>query len=260
VVDSSFMFWHFQNSEFRIQNSESANMKPLNRPASLSAQVYKAVADEIVSGSLEAGMHLRQEEVAARLGVSRQPVQQAMVMLSLDGLVTKRDKRGLYVAPFDPELMQKHYDIRSALDGLAARQAAQKLSVDTFLVSRTEKLGDDILAKGRAAISQSNIVAQITFDEAFHHLIYDVADNPLFATSARIHWQYLRRAMGEVLRHVESPQNIWQQHEAILAAVVAGNSATAEKLALDHANSASKRLFEAYKDIGLPNEKVVGKR
>jgi DNA-binding FadR family transcriptional regulator len=66
--------------------------------------------------------------------------------------------------------------------------------------------------------------------------------------------------MGEVLRHVESPQNIWQQHEAILAAVVAGNSATAEKLALDHANSASKRLFEAYKDTVVSNEKVVGKR
>jgi DNA-binding GntR family transcriptional regulator len=236
------------------------NMKPLARPATLTAQVYQAVADEIVSGRLESGMHLRQEEVAARLGVSRQPVQQALVMLSLDGLVTKSDKRGLYVAPLDPTLMQKHYDIRSALDGLAARQAAEKLSVDTFLVSRTEKLGEDILAKGRAAISQNNIVAQITLDEAFHHLIYDVADNPLFATSARIHWQYLRRAMGEVLRHVVSPQNIWQQHEAILAAVVAGNSTTAEKLALDHANSASQRLFEAYKDTVMPNEKVVGKR
>jgi len=147
------------------------NMKPLARPATLTAQVYQAVADEIVSGRLESGMHLRQEEVAARLGVSRQPVQQAMVMLSLDGLVTKSDKRGLYVAPLDPVLIQKHYDIRSALDGLAARQAAEKLRIDTFLVSRTEKLGEDILAKGRAAISQNNIVAQITLDEAFHHLI-----------------------------------------------------------------------------------------
>ena len=76
-------------------------MKTLSRPTNLSAQVYQAVADEIVSGRLEAGMHLRQEELAARLGVSRQPVQQAMVMLSLDGLVIKSDKRGLYVAPLD---------------------------------------------------------------------------------------------------------------------------------------------------------------
>ena len=114
-------------------------MKTLSRPTNLSAQVYQAVADEIVSGRLEAGMHLRQEELAARLGVSRQPVQQAMVMLSLDGLVIKSDKRGLYVAPLDAELMQKHYDIRCALDGLAARQAAQKLSVDTFLVSSEQK-------------------------------------------------------------------------------------------------------------------------
>ena len=236
-------------------------MKTLSRPTNLSAQVYQAVADEIVSGRLEAGMHLRQEELAARLGVSRQPVQQAMVMLSLDGLVIKSDKRGLYVAPLDAELMQKHYDIRCALDGLAARQAAQKLSFDTFLVSSVQKSWAMIFwQKAEQPFPKADIVAQITLDEAFHHLIYEAADNPLFATSARIHWQYLRRAMGEVLRHVESPQNIWQQHEAILAAVVAGNSATAEKLALDHANSASKRLFEAYKDTVVSNEKVVGKR
>jgi len=235
-------------------------MKTLSRPTNLSAQVYQAVADEIVSGRLEAGMHLRQEELAARLGVSRQPVQQAMVMLSLDGLVIKSDKRGLYVAPLDAELMQKHYDIRCALDGLAAKQAAQKLSFDSSLVSSVKKLGDDILAKGRTAISKGDIVAQITLDEAFHHLIYEASDNPLLATSARIHWQYLRRAMGEVLRYVEAPQNIWQQHESILSAIVAGDAATAEKLALDHANNASMRLFEAYKGTDLPNEQVVGKR
>jgi len=235
-------------------------MKTLSRPTNLSAQVYQAVADEIVSGRLEAGMHLRQEELAARLGVSRQPVQQAMVMLSLDGLVIKSDKRGLYVAPLDAELMQKHYDIRCALDGLAAKQAAQKLSFDSFLVSSVKKLGDEILAKGRTAISKGDIVAQITLDEAFHHLIYEAADNPLLATSARIHWQYLRRAMGEVLRYVEAPQNIWQQHASILSAIVAGDAATAEKLALDHANNASMRLFEAYNGTDLPNGQVVGKR
>lgn len=56
-------------------------MKRLSRQANLSALVYQALADEIVSGRLRAGVHLRQEELAARLGVSRQPVQQAMVMV-----------------------------------------------------------------------------------------------------------------------------------------------------------------------------------
>ena len=53
----------------------------------LGEQVYQAIVDEICDGTLEAGAHLVQEQLAARFGVSRQPVQQAMALLKADGLV-----------------------------------------------------------------------------------------------------------------------------------------------------------------------------
>lgn len=78
-------------------------MKPITSTPSRAEQVYFAIRDSICDGALEAGTHLVQEDLAARLGVSRQPVQQAMALLKNDGLVLEQGARGLYVAPLDAE-------------------------------------------------------------------------------------------------------------------------------------------------------------
>ena len=87
----------------------------------LAQEVYHAVLDDICDVVLPPGAHLEQEQFAERLDVSRQRIGQAMALLKADGLVEVAGRHGLRVAALDLALMRHDYDIRAALDGLAAR-------------------------------------------------------------------------------------------------------------------------------------------
>ncbi|MBD1547761.1 GntR family transcriptional regulator [Labrenzia aggregata] len=220
-------------------------MKILPAQPSLTEQVYKVIVDEICSGALPEGAHLVQEQVAARLGVSRQPVQQAMTLLKADGLVEEIGRRGLYVTALDLDLMRQHYEIRAVLDGLAARMAAEQVRSSPEAARAIEARGKSILESGKAAVANNDVAAQIDHDEALHALVYDFSGNALVARTAEPHWRFLRRAMGEVLRHAKLPREIWRQHAEILEAIVQGDPDRAEQLAVDHDLEASKTLYDA---------------
>ncbi len=212
---------------------------------SLAAQVYRVVLDEICDGVLAPGTHLVQEPLADRLGVSRQPVQQAISLLKADGLVEEDGRRGVRVVPLDTARMRHHYEIRGALDGLAARCAAGRMSRDPELAQESGLQGHAILAAGVEAVRDGAIRELIRRDEEFHSFLYDLSGNPLVARSAEPHWRFLRRCMGEVLRRAESPDGIWRQHARILEAVLTGDAGAAESLTVAHTREAAERLARA---------------
>ena len=222
---------------------------------SLARQVYDAVIAEICEGTLPAGAHLVQEQLAERLGVSRQPVQQAMALLKADGMVEESGRRGLRVTPLDLDLMAHHYAIRAALDGLAARGTATRARDAAGVADEVERGGRNILREGEAAAARGDVAEQVAHDFAFHTLLYDASGNPLLARTAEPHWRFLRRAMGDVLRHAELPREIWRQHAAILDAVVAGKAAEAEALAVDHDLRASDLLRAAFTARGAETDR-----
>jgi len=217
-------------------------MIPLSSRSSLTDRVYEAILDDICNGEIETGMHLVQEQIAARLDVSRQPVQQAMALLKADGLLAEVGRRGLQVVPLNLELVRHHYDIRAVLDGLAARLAA--LAVKSG-APRPRKAGEAILRAGAAAVATGDVAGQVRQDAAFHRLIYDASQNPLLAASAEPHWRFLRRAMSQVLRHAQPPQTVWRQHAEILQAVIDGDAEAASQKAIDHCLTAAVRLRNA---------------
>ena len=223
-------------------------MKALRPQPSLAQQVYDAIVDEICDGRLKAGAHLVQEHLAAQLGVSRQPVQQAMALLKADGMVEEIGARGLQVTALDPDLMRHHYDVRAALDGMAARLSASRARDVDGGAAEIETRGRDILRRGQAAVEGAELGDQIRCDVEFHTLFYESSDNPLLARSAEPHWRFLRRAMGEVLSKAELPEEIWQQHADILDAVIAGDPVRAEALMVEHALHAADALCAVLAD------------
>jgi len=217
-------------------------MNVIQTAPALAEQVYQAILDEICSGRLTPGTHLKQEQLAERLGVSRQPVQQAMALLKADGLVEEVGKRGLRVSHLDVATMHHHYEIRALLDGLAARATAARLAGDPAARDGFEQQVRAIIAAGRKAVDSGDVADMVRQDEAFHRLFYDASGNPLLAQTAERHWRFLRRVMGDVLRHAEPPHDIWDQHEAIVGATLANDSAAAEKLMTGHATRAAALL------------------
>ncbi|UUX49261.1 GntR family transcriptional regulator [Nisaea acidiphila] len=211
----------------------------------LTDQIYDALVEEICAGRLAAGTHLVQEKLAARFGVSRQPIQQVMSRLKADGMVEELGRRGLFVAPLDPERMRQHYGIRAALDGWAAKQAAARTFADPALAASLRAKGAMQQEAAEQAAAAGNSVALMRQDDAFHFMLYAAAGNPMLASTAEPHWRFLRRAMVDVLRQAERPETIWSQHGAILEAVLAGDGAAAERLAVDHVQNACELLASA---------------
>jgi len=95
-------------------------MKILAMSPSLSTQVHTALVAEIAEGHLKPGERIIQERIAQRLGVSRQPVQQALLLLRDQGVLDDAPRRGLIVAPIDPDHVRNMYDIRAMIEGLAS--------------------------------------------------------------------------------------------------------------------------------------------
>jgi DNA-binding GntR family transcriptional regulator len=203
-------------------------MNRLKPQPTLVDQVYEAILSDISEGKFDEKNRLKQEEIAESLGVSRQPVQQALLLLRSDGLVRDAPGRGLVVSPLEFEFVRDLYEVRAAIDKLATGKAAER---GAKLASED---GEDYLEAGRRALSSGSIAELIAADVNFHFFIYGLAGNPLIAETSRPHWNFLRRVMGQVLLKGEPPVEIWNQHADILGAVIEGNVGEAERLAGDH--------------------------
>jgi DNA-binding GntR family transcriptional regulator len=198
-------------------------------------QVYEAILSEITEGLLPPNTRLIQDELAAAYGVSRQPVQQALLLLRNHGLVRDAPRRGLIVSPLDVDYVRNLYEVRAVLEGLAARLAAEHGP------ARAKAEGPALIKDGRAAVESGSVTKQIAADLAFHSFLYEISGNPLIAETTAPHWHYLRRVMGEVLRDDEKiPGSIWDEHAAILDAVIACDGKKAETLGRQHISRAAK--------------------
>jgi DNA-binding GntR family transcriptional regulator len=211
-------------------------MRRLQPQPTLVDQVYEAILSDISAGKFARDARLIQEELAASLGVSRQPVQQALLLLRNHGILRDAPGRGLMVAPLEAEFVRNLYEVRGVLDGLASGKAAER----GHAVAASD--GPAYIDRGREAVASRSIARMIAADMDFHFFLYGLSRNPLVAETSLPHWSYLRRVMGEVLLHGETPAEIWDQHEAILNAVISGEAQPAERLAREHIRQASETL------------------
>jgi DNA-binding GntR family transcriptional regulator len=230
-------------------------MPNVHAQPTLVEQVVNAIVSEIVDGELPSNSRLIQDELARAYGVSRQPVQQALLLLRDRGLVREASGRGLIVSPIDPDFVRKLYEVRAMLDGLAARLAAERGA------ERAKIEGPAYLDAGRAAVASGSLNEQIEADMNFHAFINALSENSLIGETTAPHWPYLRRVMGEVLRDdAQMPQTILAEHVAILDAIIAGDGARAEMLSRDHISRAAKIFVQRLQAQQAASEEEMRQR
>jgi len=210
-------------------------LAPIAAPASLVDQVHDALVEAICDGRLAPGDVLRQERLAAEFGVSRQPVLQALLLLERQGWLRKAGRRGVEVAAIDPAFVRDLFAVRGALDGLAAAAAAR--------LRPSAAQGEAVIAAGRAAVKGRKPREVAAADLAFHQLVYALSGNALIGEAAAPHWRQIRRVMA--LSAASNMEHVWDEHEAILAAIVAGRADVAERLARRHAEANAASLARA---------------
>ena len=162
--------------------------------------------------------------------------------------------RGLIAAPLDLDYVQSMYEIRSVMEGLAFRKATE------CNAERAGRSCPALILKGRKAIKSKSVASMIAADREFHDFIYELSENPLIAPTMQAQWTSTQRVMGEVLMRDEKPRDIWDQHEAMLAAVTEGDAETAEVLARQHAMQAANFMISRLRSpLDTPPAKVKGR-
>lgn len=223
-----------------------ANLESLRPGPTLIERAYEAILAAICDGRLEPGHRLNQDRLAGRLQISRQPVGQALSILKSQGFVRDNGRRGLLVAPLERELIRSIYQLREALDAMAARLAAERCAPADAVEGRR------LLAEGRKAVESGSVEVLIAADMRFHMWIYTVSGNPLLVETMNHYWNHLRRAMGEILRRRPSRRRIWLEHEAVLKAIVGKDADAAGALAVAHVKDAALGVTQALPLTPLP--------
>jgi DNA-binding GntR family transcriptional regulator len=186
----------------------------------------------IADGTLAPGHRLRQDEVAALLGVSRQPVSHALQLVKRQGLAVEHGRKGLAVAALEPDQVRDLYQVRAALDQLTAELAAAHcMSLEPAERAEAERA----LETGLGLAEDATAGALIRADVAFHTALYRLSGNAAIEATVAPQWPQFMRAMGAVLEMPGHRAVVWREHRAILTAVLGGEVDAAARAAREHA-------------------------
>jgi DNA-binding GntR family transcriptional regulator len=192
------------------------------------------VSDElrrlVVTGELAPGSRIVEDRLAERLGVSRNPVREALQALAAEGFVEILPRRGAVVAQITPEQAEDLFDVRTALEPLAARLAARRS--DPEGVDRLR----EVLALAREATDLGELDLLASYNTQFHSLVVELSGNDylglLVAPMARrVQWVFRTSAA------TRAPHS-WTEHEELLRAIAAGDEEYAEAVARSHVAAA----------------------
>jgi DNA-binding GntR family transcriptional regulator len=198
--------------------------------------VYVAIRDAVCDGELAPGARITQDEIAERLGVSRQPVVQALVLLKSQGFFREAGRRGLIVTPVSVDMVRAIYELRGSLDETAARLAAERAKPEDLCE------GWDILKEGERLAARGDVRDLVKCDMAFHEFVYGLSGNPLIRQALEPHLHHLRRVMMAVVEAASYRTRLWQEHAAILTAIADRASDQAGALSRKHVEAASAEI------------------
>jgi len=220
-----------------------AMIRPLQRPVPLRQSVYDALIDLIVGGELPPGQHMVETDLARQLGVSRQPIREALHRMEAEGWVDLRPSQGAFVhVPTDSEV-DELLDVRALLEAETARLAAASTGPDPQLgpdpKTQLTRLRE-ICREGEAAAEAGEFGAAVAANNAFHAEIAAIGGNATLAELAdivgrRVQWYY--RMVAPARGH-----GSWSEHAEMIEAIEAGDPDRAQALARRH----TERTRQAY--------------
>jgi len=198
-----------------------------------------ALRDRILHGRLAAGAPLRQEALAAELGVSRIPLREALQRLEAEGLVTLKPHHGAVVAELPLDDVTELFELRAMLESDLIRRATPCATAADVTTARS--CADDF----GAALDRGEITELGAANLAFHAALYRPADRPrTLELVERLHGQ-CDRMLRLQLTITDGGARAVREHRAIAAAVRQRDATRAARLVRDHIIGAGRRLAAA---------------
>jgi DNA-binding GntR family transcriptional regulator len=212
-------------------------VRPLEPQPAFIDRAYEQLVEAIADGTLAPGQRIWQEELGRMLGVSRQPISHALQLLKQQRLVEENGRRGLVVSAINADAIRQLYQVRTALDALAARLAAERIA-DRVIDLSERRAAQRALADGLKLRPNAPVLAFIQAEVAFHIALYRLSGNSAIKDTVAAQWPHFKRSMGVVLEDPEQRPLVWREHEEIMKLVLAGDATAAESAARHHTDRA----------------------
>jgi DNA-binding GntR family transcriptional regulator len=212
------------------------------RPITLREQVFEEIQKAIIEKRLKPGDHIRENELTESLHVSRTPVREALVLLERDGLVDISPNRGCFVREFDEQDIREIFELRAALENLAAHLIVDRLQEADFqyLEDLIQQQADSTARQAQTRVNQ--------LDLEFHSYIVKLANNSrlqrtwqVTAMQYTVLFSYLDesfRTLGKVL--------MLDSHRAILEALRNRDAAQVAEVNWRTNEEVARRCIECY--------------
>ncbi|MET8975357.1 GntR family transcriptional regulator [Streptomyces sp. NPDC004539] len=208
----------------------------LERPGPLRDRVYEALLELIITRALRPGQHLVESELAGHLGVSRQPVREALQRLNTEGWVDLRPAQGAFVHEPTEEEADQLLTVRTLLEAEAAGLAAADPTEAGLAELR------EIQELGLAAVARDDVDAAVALNARFHTAVMELAGNTVLAELAaqvdrRVRWYYtpIARQRG---------RKSWDEHRELIAAIAGRDGELATRLMREHTEH-TRRSYHA---------------
>ncbi|MFZ5642753.1 MAG: GntR family transcriptional regulator [Bacillota bacterium] len=212
------------------------NYKPLRE------MVFESLREAIIQGRLKPGERLMEMQLADEMGVSRTPVREAIRKLELEGFVVMIPRKGAYVSGISVKDIVDVFEVRAALEALAAGLAAERIT--------DEELED--LERSLFQISElsdkADIDAIVETDTNFHELIYRACRNERLVSIITHLKEQIQRFRTTSLSQPGRSKDALGEHRAIVEAISDRNVEMAQNLAREHIENAEQSLLNALRE------------
>jgi len=207
--------------------------------------VFETLRDAIINQVLKPGERLMEIQLAEEMGVSRTPVREAIRKLELEGLVVMVPRRGAYVAGISMKDIHEVFEVRGALEALAASLAAERITPEELEEMERQ------MVKEAEETEANNLRNIVEVDATFHDLLYKAARNQRLLQFVSILQEQLHRFRSASLARPGRSKTALEEHKKIVEALAERDAVLAEKLAREHIENAENAMLLSLEKQGL---------
>jgi len=204
--------------------------------------VCETLREAIISGVLKPGERLMEIQLAEELGVSRTPVREAIRKLELEGFVIMIPRRGTYVADLSIKDINEVFEVRTALDALAAGLAAERITDEEL--EQMERL----LVHIGEYIEQDDMDKIVEADSQFHDILYRASRNDRLVQIINNLREQLTRFRSISMSYPGRLKNTLEEHSRLVEALAARDVHLAERLSTEHMENSEQTLLLDFSD------------
>lgn len=212
------------------------NYKPLRE------LVFDSLREAIIQGHLKPGERLMEMQLAEEMGVSRTPVREAIRKLELEGFVVMIPRKGAYVSSISVKDIVDVFEVRAALEGLAAGLAAERITDEEL-----DKL-ERLLVRITEISDKDELEDVVDIDTEFHDLIYRACRNERLVQIITHLREQIQRFRTTSLAQPGRLRDALSEHRLIVEAISDRNIETAQALAREHIDNAEQSLLNAMRE------------